>query len=181
MPMMTLSTLRAAFASFLLFSLSACNDATPVDMTPAEVIRVAAELGSIAPSFTAADTAGRPVALYDFRGKVVLIDFWATWCAPCIADLPSLKERWERYRDQNFVIVGVSLDTNLDQWRSFLRDEAIDWVNIAEGKMWDSEIAARYKLDAIPASYLLDRNGRIMVMNKRGAALDSAISQLLRK
>ena len=177
---MNFQTIIRTSAALLLLCLAACNDSAP-SATPVEVTRVAAEVGAIAPGFTAYDPDGRMVSLRDFRGKVVLIDFWATWCTPCIADLPNLKQRWARFRDEEFVILGVSLDDDLEAWRSFVRSEGIDWVNVAEGKMWDSEIALSYRVDAIPSTFLIDRDGRVVAIDKRGAALDAVIDSTLGK
>lgn len=135
-------------------SSSSCSDtASPASGTP--------RTGDVAPLFTQADTSGRPVSLESFKGRVVMIDFWATWCGPCIAALPAMKSLWQDYRDRNFALISVSLDYNLDTWRRFVQENRLDWVHTSDGRYFNNAVAALYGVDAIPAVYLIDRSGRI--------------------
>lgn len=119
-------------------------------------------IGSTAPSFTQMDTAGNPVSLEQFRGKVVLLDFWATWCAPCVRELPNMKALWQQYRNKNFQIVSVSLDFNLTDWRTFIRQYDLNWVHVADGNYWHNTVARRYGITGIPQMYLIDETGKII-------------------
>jgi len=101
------------------------------------------------------------VSLESFKGRVVMIDFWATWCGPCIAALPAMKSLWQDYRDRNFALISVSLDYNLDTWRRFVQENRLDWVHTSDGRYFNNAVAALYGVDAIPAVYLIDRSGRI--------------------
>nr|BCX00074.1 MAG: hypothetical protein KatS3mg041_0120 [Bacteroidota bacterium] len=135
--------------------------------------------GAQAPDFSATDMEGRTVSLTQFRGKVVLLDFWATWCQPCIEELPNLKAVWRKYRDKGLVIIGISLDEDIEAWKRFVRREQMDWVHIGGGSGWEDPVARQYRVQAIPATFLLDREGKIIARNLRGADLERAVAEAL--
>ncbi|MBS1912500.1 MAG: TlpA family protein disulfide reductase [Bacteroidetes bacterium] len=147
--------------------LSACGDSISTNGpggTPA--------IGSQAPDFTQNDTSGRPVSLHQFRGKVVLIDFWASWCPPCVAEVPNVKALWEKYRDQGLVVLSVSLDKSLDAWKIFIHLNGLQWYQVADGEYWDNAVARLYSVYEIPSMYLVGRDGRIMAGTPDGGILD---------
>ncbi len=120
-------------------------------------------VGTTFPSFKAKDAVtGERFALEDLRGHVVLIDFWATWCGPCIHELPQVKQAYAAYRDKGFEIVSISLDREADRskFRSFIRKERMDWIHVMDGRFWNAELAEQYNVHAIPAMFLLDPSGR---------------------
>ncbi len=135
---------------------------------------------SPAPDFSFRDfLSGRELSLASFRGKVVLLDFWATWCTPCMASLPGLKKIYEEFHVQGFEIVGVSLDENAEDLRRVLLEQGISWPVAFEGKRWDNSIAALYRVYQIPTSYLLDKNGLIRHRDLEGEELRKAVAELL--
>lgn len=149
---------RTAFSVILIaMVLSSCSD-TATDTGAPPVV------GNTAPDFTQNDTSGAPVSLATYRGKVVMIDFWASWCGPCISALPTVKSIWQKYRDQDFVLISVSLDYNLESWRRFIRENNLDWVHISDGRYWNNAVAVQYDVNAIPAVFLIDRKGKIRVI-----------------
>jgi thiol-disulfide isomerase/thioredoxin len=134
------------------------------------------------PSFAAKDAmSGRRLELKDLRGKVVLIDFWATWCPPCRAELPNVKRTYEKYKDRGFEIVSISLDDNRSRFKSFVRKNGMDWYHVMEGGKWDTRLAKKYGIRGIPAMFVLDPNGVCIAENVRGRALDAAIERGLAK
>ncbi|MCR4391538.1 MAG: redoxin domain-containing protein [Candidatus Acetothermia bacterium] len=122
---------------------------------------------------------GKSLALSEFKGKVVLLDFWATWCGPCMQELPHLKEVYERFRDQGFEIVGVSLDTSERDLRAVLSSQGIRWPLSFEGKSWDNPVAELYRVYQIPTSFLIDRRGVIRFRDPMGDELERAVAELL--
>ncbi|MSU50036.1 MAG: TlpA family protein disulfide reductase [Opitutus sp.] len=131
-------------------------------------------------AFTAVD--GRAVDLKNLRGKVVLIDFWATWCGPCIAELPNIKKVYAAYHDQGFEIVGISLDRDSDRQKliDFTAKENMPWPQHYDGKYWKNEISTRYAIDSIPAMFLLDQDGKVVSTSARGSKLESEVKRLLK-
>jgi thiol-disulfide isomerase/thioredoxin len=114
------------------------------------------------------------------RGRVVLIDFWATWCAPCLEDLPRLKRLHARQGAHGLTIIGVSLDrASTRDFRSWLQRQAIVWPQVREAGQYDSPMARRFGVDAIPASYLFDRDGRMQATSLRGQALEARVTALV--
>jgi len=130
-------------------------------------------------TFTAVD--GRAVDLAKLRGKVVLIDFWATWCGPCIAELPNIKSVYEKYHAQGFEIIGISLDREQDKQKliDFTAKESMPWPQHFDGKYWKNEIAVRFAINSIPAMFLVGPDGRVVTTNARGERLESEVKRLL--
>ncbi len=132
-------------------------------------------------AFSAVDLQGKPVNLAQYRGKVVLLDFWATWCPPCRAELPNVVAAYRKFHPKGFDIVGVSLD-QADQRAtlvSFLKENNMAWRQIYDGKYWQSAIAQLYKVQAIPFAVLIGKDGKVAAVNVRGEDLQPAIQKAL--
>jgi thiol-disulfide isomerase/thioredoxin len=125
--------------------------------------------------------AGKEIDLADMKGKVVLIDFWATWCGPCIAELPNVRKAYEDYHDKGFEIIGISLDKAKDEakLKSFVKDENMPWPQAFDGKGWGTALAKKYGITSIPATFLVGKDGKIVSSNLRGPALSSAVEKEL--
>lgn len=138
-----------------------------------------AKTAALEMKFTAVD--GREVDLAKLRGKVVLIDFWATWCGPCKAELPNVKAVYDRYHAQGFEVVAISLDTEKDRQKlvDYCAENRLPWPQHFDGRGWKNEYAAKYSINAIPAMFLLDREGRIASSNARGPRLEAEVKRLL--
>jgi peroxiredoxin len=117
-----------------------------------------------APAFSLPDTAGNLVTLEDFKGSYVLIDFWASWCAPCRAANPDLVEVYRQYSDRNFTILGISVDKNEDRWKKAIISDNLAWVNVSSLSGWDT-VSEMYGVEAIPQNFLIDRDGIIIGKN----------------
>ncbi|MGB1448425.1 MAG: redoxin domain-containing protein [Flavobacteriaceae bacterium] len=136
-------------------------------------------IGEIAPLFTGPTPAGEQIALESFRGKVTIIDFWASWCRPCRIENPNLVRLYKRMHDKGLEIVGVSLDRNKASWERAITDDGLNWNHVSNLQYWADPIAQLYGVRAIPAAFVLDREGRIVAKNLRGAQLDAKIEELL--
>jgi len=139
----------------------------------------AQEAGSVPPDFSAKDTAGKAVKLSDLRGKVVLLDFWATWCPPCRVEVPNLITIFRQFRDKNFVLISVSLDQDLEAARAFVREKEMDWVHIIDVDA-GRQIAEKYQVAYIPSTFVIGRSGKIAASQLRGAELKDKIADLLK-
>lgn len=128
-------------------------------------------------SFTAVD--GTKVDLAKMRGKVVLVDFWATWCGPCIGEIPNVVATYKKLHDKGFEIVGISLDKDKDRLASFTKDKGMTWVQYFDGKVWENEISSKYGIMGIPAMWVLDKKGMIRSTNARGSKLGKLVEDLL--
>lgn len=136
--------------------------------------------GQPAPNFEMASVDGSKVRLSDFRGKYVLLDFWASWCGPCRQESPNLVKQYHQFKNKGFTILSVSLDDNRASWIKAIRDDKLDWTHVSELKQWNSAVVQQYQVDAIPASFLLDKDGKILARNLRGADLESFLKKLLK-
>jgi peroxiredoxin len=128
--------------------------------------------------FTMNDQNGKAVSLSDFRGKVVLLDFWATWCGPCMVGMPEVKSVWEKYRDRDFMIIGVSQDRSSKEWKDYITKNDLSWTHVFDG---GSDVAYNYGVNAIPEMKLLDRDGNIIADAHQIGDLDSLINAELEK
>lgn len=129
---------------------------------------------------------GEPISLEQYKGKVVLLDFWATWCGPCIRELPNVKKVYKDFHDEGFEIVGVSLDKSKKTLETFLKKNDMPWPQIADGKGWQARVAKQYDVHSIPMTYLINREGKVVLGGKkdnfklRGSRLYEAVEDLVR-
>ncbi|MGP8215142.1 MAG: redoxin family protein [Bacteroidia bacterium] len=138
-------------------------------------------VGSPAPDFTLPDTEGKDVSLSGYKGKVVLIDFWASWCAPCRASLPGIVRIYDKYKGKNFTILSVSLDKDKDKWLDAIKQFHLTWTQVSDLKYWDSKVVRLYNFDGIPFSVLVDENGNIVAKNLDEDALNAKLESMFAK
>ncbi len=129
--------------------------------------------------FTQNDTAGRAVTLSSFKGKYVLVDFWASWCGPCRMENPNVLSTYKRFKDKNFTVLGVSLDKTKDPWIKAIKDDGLAWTQVSDLKFWYNEAAVKYHVQAIPQNFLVGPDGKIVGRNLRGADLQAKLCELL--
>jgi len=136
--------------------------------------------GTQALEFTQNDTANNPVSLSSFKGKYVLVDFWASWCGPCRHENPAVVAAYNAFKDKNFTILSVSLDQNKDKWKQAIQADNLTWTHVSDLKYWQNEVAQLYHINSIPANMLIDPNGKIIARNLRGEALKEVLGKLLK-
>lgn len=138
-------------------------------------------IGKIAMNFTQNDTLGNPVSLASFRGKYVLVDFWASWCGPCRAENPNVVKVFRKYKDQGFHIIGVSLDRpgQKEKWIKAIHDDELAWTQVSDLQFWNNEVAKQYGIQAIPQNLLIDPEGRIIAKNITGEELDQKVGDAI--
>jgi peroxiredoxin len=139
-------------------------------------------IGKIAPEFTQNDTLDKPVQLASFRGKYVLVDFWASWCGPCRAENPNVVKAFNAYKDKGFTVLGVSLDQPgaKEKWLKAIHDDGLTWTHVSDLQFWNNAAAKAYGIRSIPQNFLLDPQGKIVGKNLRGEALDKKLAELLK-
>ena len=126
------------------------------------------------------DSSGNLIHLSDLKGKVVLIDFWASWCGPCRNNNPHLVRLYSRYHKEGLQILGVSIDNNKGDWRKAVLHDKLEWIQVNDSKGWDGPAALTYEVNAIPSSYLVDKEGIIRKTGLMGRSWESEIRSLLK-
>ena len=134
-------------------------------------------VGVTAADFSQPDSTGKIIPLSSFRGKYVLVDFWASWCGPCRAESPALVKAYNKYKTKNFEILSVSLDENRDRWLKAIKDDQYTWPQVSDLKQ-ENAVAILYGINSIPFSFLLDPNGKIIARNLRGAELEKKLESI---
>ncbi len=137
-------------------------------------------IGSKAPDFTQADTLGKKVTLSQFKGKYVLIDFWASWCGPCRKENPNVVAAYNQFKNKNFTILSISLDQDKESWLQAIKKDHLAWTHVSDLKYWGNEVAQMYHVQSIPQNFLLDPNGNIIAKNLRGEDLKAKLTELLK-
>lgn len=137
-------------------------------------------VGSIAPDFSLPTADGKEITLSSLRGKVVLIDFWASWCGPCLREAPNVRKVYQKYHDKGFEVLGISLDEQKkrDAWLQAIDKHQLAWLQVSSLSGWACPVAKLYNVTAIPAMFLLDRDGRIVATNARGDKLEEEVAKL---
>lgn len=141
---------------------------------------LATAIGQTAPEISLPDTTGKTIALSSLRGKIVLVDFWASWCGPCRQENPNVLRMYERFKDKGFEIYGVSLDGEMHKWKQGIHEDGIHWVHVSDLQDWGSTGARAYAVTSIPATFLIDRDGKIIAKNLRGKELEDKLREVLR-
>jgi peroxiredoxin len=135
----------------------------------------ATAIGAQAPDFVLPTPAGKQVTLTDYRGKYVLLDFWASWCHPCRAENPQLRKAYETYKNRNFEVLGISIDEGREKWLRAIAEDQLPWTQVADLRGPQNEAAQRYNIQGIPQNFLLDPTGKIVAVNLHG---DDLVAQL---
>lgn len=143
-------------------------------------------VGVMAMDFTQNDANDKPVKLSDFKGKYVLVDFWASWCGPCRQENPNVVEAYNKFKDKNFTVLGVSLDggntkTTKDQWLKAVEADKLTWTHVSDLQGWNNEVSKAWGIKSIPANFLIDPTGKIVAKDLRGSALHSKLAEVLDK
>ena len=144
-------------------------------------LRVAVGIGKLAPDFSAPDTTGRPVRLTDYRGKYLLLDFWASWCGPCREENPNVVAAYKQFHARNFEILSVSLDGpgKRADWVKAIAKDGMPWGHVSELASWNSQVVKLYAIQSIPQNFLIDPQGHIIAENLRGEELAKMLAKLL--
>jgi peroxiredoxin len=135
-------------------------------------------IGQIAPEIALPNPQGEVKKLSDLRGKVVMIDFWAAWCGPCRRENPNVVRLYNKYNSKGFEVFGVSLDRSKEDWVKAIEKDGLAWTQVSDLSYFNSEAARTYGIEAIPATILLDKDGKIIARNLRGQALEDKLAEL---
>lgn len=136
-------------------------------------------VGTDALDFTQNDVSGKPVKLSSFKGKYVLLDFWASWCKPCRMENPNVVKAYKKFRDKNFTILSVSLDQSKDAWVKAINADHLEWNHVSDLQQWNNAVAQLYHIQSIPGNFLIDPNGKIIARDLRGEDLEKKLCALL--
>jgi peroxiredoxin len=136
--------------------------------------------GKMAPEISLPGPDGKTVTLSSFRGKYVLVDFWASWCMPCRQENPNVVAAYQNFKDKNFTVFGVSLDKDKSAWLQAIKDDKLTWTHASDLQYWSSAVVPLYNIEGIPFNVLVDPEGKIVASNLRGRALSAKLQELLK-
>ncbi len=181
-PFMGRLTKTEQLAMLSKLSPAARNNKIAADMSYALNTDLVVAAGKPAPDFVQQDTLDKPVALKDFRGKYVLLDFWASWCAPCRAENPNVVRAYQQFKDKGFTVLSVSLDQpgKKDLWLKAIHDDHLTWTHVSDLKFWGNAVAKLYNINAVPANFLIGPDGMILAKNLKGKDLEEALAKYLK-
>jgi peroxiredoxin len=134
--------------------------------------------GKPAPAFTQNDVNGKPLQLASLQGKIVLLDFWASWCSPCRAENPNMLKQYKIYKDKGFEILSVSLDSDKKAWMQAIEKDGLPWLHVSDLKGWNNEVGRLYGVRGVPACFLIDEKGNIIATDVRGEKLNSKLAEI---
>jgi len=137
------------------------------------------KVGTLLPEISLPNVNDSIINLSSFKGKVVLVDFWASWCGPCRATNPSVVRLYKKYKDRGFEVFGVSIDDKKNAWLKAIKQDKIKYTQVNDAGGWYSKVAIAFKIEAIPASFLLDKNGNVVAIDAEGKELDKLVNGLL--
>ncbi len=160
---------------------SIANSAYVKKLAERETILGKVEVGQPAPEFTMNDSTGKPVSLSSFKGKVVLVDFWASWCGPCRAENPNVVAAYKKFNSKGFTVLGVSLDTDKGKWQDAVAKDGLTWTHVSDLIGWENAAAKQYGVMSIPANFLIDKEGKIIGSSLRGEDLVKKLEEVLGK
>lgn len=138
-------------------------------------------IGKKAPGFTLKTIDGKTISLKDFKGQVVLLDFWASWCQPCRVNNPKVMKLYEKYKNSGFTVIGISLDDKEDAWKAAVKADKLTWINVSELKGWNGDISKKYLVTAAPTTFLIDKKGNVASRTLHGDQLENKIKELIKK
>ena len=138
------------------------------------------QIGAPAPDVTLTSTDGKQVSISSFKGKYVLVDFWASWCGPCRRENPNVVEAYNKFKDKNFTILGISLDDDRTKWMEAIKKDELTWTHISDLKGWESIAGRAYGVQSIPANFLLDPGGKIIARDLRGSDLEAKLAEVIK-
>ncbi|MFR7878739.1 MAG: peroxiredoxin family protein [Butyricimonas paravirosa] len=138
------------------------------------------DVNAIAPDFTLQTPEGEDVALYGVKGKLKIIDFWASWCGPCRMENPNMVKLYAEFKDKGLSVISVSLDEKKDKWVEAIKKDGLTWLHLSDLKGWQGDVIKKYNIDAVPTIFVLDENNRIIAKNLRGEKLKAFVSERLK-
>jgi peroxiredoxin len=162
--------------------IASVNKSMLAEQKKAQTAAAASLLNKPAPDFTLPDVNGKPVSLSSYKGKYVLVDFWASWCRPCRMENPNVVQAYNKFKNKNFTVLGVSLDRpdGKDDWVKAIKDDKLEWTHVSDLKFWESIVVPLYRFEGIPYNVLVDPSGKIIAESLRGEDLEKKLSEVLK-